>query len=175
MIDKIALPSTAERIVAALSWGGFASFIPSVFESPWEKPTPPMAGFPISICYTGLPRDRRPDDGETYLVSTYWFDPASYHEDDELRAMTYRARAACNYRVVLGYAKKEHCWEGRKLRGTEAIIAASGPELVRFAIQLTLPSLDPGEPAEPMLTRRETASAGIWIFKPDHPRARTLQ
>jgi len=174
MSGEIVFPTTQERIVSALRWGGYASFVPCVIESPWERMTPPAAGFPISICFTGLPR-HRDGDTQSYVVSSYWFAPSTYHEDDEFREMTYRSRATNSYRVVLRYAKKQRCWEGEKLHDDEVLISASGPEMVHFIVQLTMPGIDPDEPSEPLLTRLETASAGIWIFKPDHPRTDTLK
>jgi len=171
--NEIVMPTTSERIVTALRWGGYASFMPCVIESCWDRLVPPLAGFPISVCFTGLSRGE--DCGETYVVSTYWFDPRSYHEDDELRAMTYRSEPASNYKVVIGYIKKDRRWEGRKLRDGEVIITASGSDLIHFIVQLTLPGVHVGEPVTPLLTQRETASSGVWIFKPDNPRQGEMQ
>ena len=168
-------PTTLERIVSALRWGGYASFIPCIFESPLDGPVPPLAGFPISVCFTGLRQNESRAGAQHYVVSCYWFDPRSYCEDVELRRMTYRSKLASNYHVVIEYRKRNEQWEGRKLRDGEVIINASGPELFRFMIQLTMPGVDPAEPVEPLLTRCDTASAGIWIFAPESPHVRGLQ
>lgn len=85
-------PTTLERIVSALRWGGYASFIPCIFESPLDGTEPPLAGFPISICFTGLPQNESRAEAQHYVVASYWFDPRSYREDDELRRMTYRSK-----------------------------------------------------------------------------------
>jgi hypothetical protein len=168
-------PTTSERIVSALRWGGYASFIPCIFESPWDGPVPPLAGFPISVCFTGLRQNENRAKAQHYVVACYWFDPRSYCEDDELRRMTYRSKLASKYHVVIKYLKRDRRWEGQKLRDGEVIIDASGPELFRFMIQLTMPGVDPVEPVEPLLTRCDTASAGIWIFRPDNPQVRKVQ
>lgn len=129
--------------------GGYASFIPCVISQVCND-TAPLAGFPISICFTGLSLDDHRD--ARYVVSCYWFDPRSFDESEEWQSMTYRARHRSEYEVVIAYSKKNRRWEGRKLGGDEVVVSASGPELTRFVIQLTMRGLDDGEHANPMLT-----------------------
>ena len=53
------------------------------------------------------------------------------------------------------------------MRGSEVVVTASGTELTRFVIELTRRGLDNDEHVEPMLTRVETASTGIWVYEPE--------
>jgi len=170
-------PPAEERILNALHSGGYASFIPGIIESPFRdlNPAPPMAGFPISVCFTGLPQEGDREQAALYVVSSYWFDAKTYHEDDEHRAMTYYPSRPSSYKVMIRHLKKENRLEGLKLRDDKIIVDACGIRLDRFMIQLTLAGIDPGETVEPMLTRRDTASAGVWIYNPDFGRKRKVQ
>lgn len=167
MSDVNWFPHTSQQIVHALCFGGFASFIPCVIEPVWEGEAPPPAWFPVSICFTGLQRGDQTDAG-SYVVSCYWFDPQSYMETTEHQSMCYRSRfLKSQYQVVLARSKVKENWEGRKMRGSEVVVTASGTELTRFVIELTRRGLDNDEHVEPMLTRVETASTGIWVYEPE--------
>jgi hypothetical protein len=165
MSDVNWFPHTSQKIVNALRFGGYASFIPSVIQPVWDDVHAPLAGLPISICFTGLRMDGDRDAG--YVASCYWFDPQTFSEDEECQSMTYRSRYASEYRVVLVYSKQKGCWEGRKMRGDEVVVTAHGIDLTRFVIQMTMRGLHDGEHVEPMLTRTDTASTGIWVFEPE--------
>jgi hypothetical protein len=78
-----------------------------------------------------------------------------------LRAMTYYPKSRNGYRVVLVYHKPELRWEGRKLDGDRLLVTASGTELDRFIIQLTMRGIEP----------RRTCS-GNWIRGGHCPRGR---
>jgi hypothetical protein len=158
-------PHTSQKIVHALRFGGFASFIPCVIEKVWGHIAVPLAGFPISICFTGLRMEG--DRNAGYVVASYWFDPQTFNEDEECQSMAYRSRYASEYQVVLQCSKRDGSWTGRKMRGSTVVVTAAGDELTRFVIQMTMRGLDKGEHVEPMLTRTETASTGIWVFEPE--------
>jgi hypothetical protein len=158
-------PRTSQQIIHALRFGGFASFIPCVIEPVWEGEAPPLAWFPVSICFTGLRLDDHRDP--SYVVSCYWFDPHSYKETTEYQSMCYRSRyLKSQHQVVLARSKVKENWEGRKMRSGEVVLTASGTDFTRFVIQLTMLGLDDGEHVEPMLTRVDTASTGIWVYDP---------
>ncbi len=153
------------KYAQALSAGGFVCFLPHVIHPAWEEPAPLLAGFPISVCFTGLGAQvgHQP---VTMLTSCYWFDPTTYREDDKLRQMTYRTKPANEYSVDLLYHKRLGRWEGRKLCGGNILLIAEGTELPRFIIQLTKVGLTQGEVAQPLLTCADTASAGVYVFTP---------
>jgi hypothetical protein len=156
-------PHTSQQIVSALRMGGYASFIPCVISQVWDEKAP-IAGFPISICFTGLSLDDHRDAG--YVVSCYWFDPRSFQENEEWQSMTYRSRYPSEYEVVIAFSKKNQNWEGHKVRGGKTVVKASGTDMSRFVVGLTMDGIDNGEHVEPMLTRTDTASTGIWVYDP---------
>lgn len=158
-------PHTSDKIINAVRIGGFASFIPSVIIPVWDDVDVPLAGFPISICFTGL-RWSDEMDAASYVVSCYWFDPQSYNEDANCQSMVYRSRCQSDYQVLIQCSKRDRRWTGRKMRGSKVVVTAAGDELIRFVIQMTMRGLDRGEHVEPMLTRTDTASTGIWIYDP---------
>jgi hypothetical protein len=174
MPKEIWFPGTSQQIVHALRFGGFASFIPCVIGQSWNDLGAPLAGFPISICFIDLPKNEKRDDG-SYFVSCYWFDPGSYDESEECQSMSYRSRFESQYQVVLDYSKKDRKWKGRKLRHGEVVIAASGHDLTRFVIELTMRGINNGEAVERMLTRVDTASNGIWVYEPQLAHVGKLQ
>jgi hypothetical protein len=166
MADENWFPHTSQQIVSALRMGGYASFIPSVIEPVWDGEAPPLAGFPISICFTGLPMAPDQDAG-SYIVASYWFDPQSYDDNAAYQAMIYRSRyLKSGYQVALRRFKRDRSWEGCKMRGDEVVVTASDPDVTRFVVKLTMQGLDNGEHVEPMLTRTDTASTGIWVYDP---------
>jgi hypothetical protein len=60
-------------------------------------------------------------------VRAVWYhpDPASYIEDEHIRQMQYKSRAASQYSVTITWDKDRGRWETRNYRGYE---------LVRFAL-----------------------------------------
>jgi len=52
------------------------------------------------------------------------------------------------------------------MRDDEIVVTASDTDFTRFVVKLTMRGLDDGEQVEPMLTRTETASSGIWVYDP---------
>ena len=157
-------PHTSQQIVSALRMGGYASFIPCVISQVWDD-TLPLAGFPISICFTGLPQEDHREAG-SYVVSCYWFDPRSFNESEEWQSMTYRSRYPGEYEVVIAFSKENQSWEGHKVRNGKTVVKASGTYMTRFVVGLTMDGIDKDEHVEPMLTRTDTASTGIWIYDP---------
>jgi hypothetical protein len=164
MSNQSWLSQTSPQIVSALRMGGYASFIPCVITQVWND-TLPLAGFPISICFTGLSLDDHREAG-SYVVSCYWFDPRSFNENEEWQSMTYRSRCPSEYEVVIAFSKKNQNWEGHKVRGGKTVVKASGTDMTRFVVGLTMDGLGDGEHVEPMLTRTDTASTGIWVYDP---------
>jgi hypothetical protein len=67
---------------------------------------------------------------------------------------------------VLVYHKPELRWEGRKLDGDRLLMTASGMELDRFIIQLTMRGTEPDEPALEIGSGEDTAHAGVYLFTP---------
>jgi hypothetical protein len=154
------------KYVEVLRAGGFVCFLPNVIDPTWREPAPRLAGFPTSICFTGLPPDLGRQPVAAALTSCYWFDPLTYQEDEQIRAMTYYTEPRNEYRVELLHHKRESQWEGRKCRGGEVLRTADGPELRQFIIQLSLLGIERDELVQPLLTCKDTASASIYVFTP---------
>ena len=166
MADRNWFLHTSPKIVNALRMGGYACFIPCVIEPVLEGEIPPLAWFPVSICFTGLRWTDEMDDA-WYEVSCYWFDPQTYKETPEYQSLCYRSRHLNDkFKVVIARSKTKKQWEGRKLRGKNVLVSASGSDLTRFVIQLTMLGPDKGEHVESRLTWTETASTGIWVYDP---------
>lgn len=155
-----------QKCLQALHAGGFVCLLPHVIDPAWRDPAPRLAGFPITICFTALSPEsgRLPSAG--VLVSCYHFDPSTYYEDALLRAMSYYPNPRSGYRVVLVYHKPELQWEGGKLEGDRLLLEASGVELDRFVIQLTMRGIEPDEPAQEIGSADDTAQAGVYLFTP---------
>ena len=152
--------------VRALRSGGFVCFLPRIIDPAWSGPAPLLAGFPISVSFTGLPPNLECQPFPFAVTSCYWFDPSSYYEDETVRTMLYHPKTPCRYGVELLYDKREPRWEGKKFRQEKVLLWASGLELGQFIIQLTSRGTEPDEPCRPLRTPEETASAGVFVFMP---------
>jgi len=156
-----ALPE-CQKLIDAIRAGGFVCLLPQVIEPSWGGPAPLLAGFPLNVSFTGLQSHIR--QRPRLVVASYWFDPTTYREDGDVRAMSYRPNPPTAYRVELIYWKKKGQWEGRKYRANQPLLTANGSELQRFIVQLTQCGISPDEPTRAM-TRESTASAGVFVFE----------
>ena len=154
------------RCVRALRAGGFVCVLPHVIDPAWGGHAQLLAGFPITVSFTGLSREVE-QDCQFAVTSCYVFDPSTYVEDEERRSMTYLCQAPCAYRVELVYRKRESRWEGQKLQDAQVLVNASGPELQQFIIHLTMLGVEPGEPVRKLQTIEGSSCAGIYVFTPD--------
>jgi len=163
-------PNDYQKYIEAIRAGGFVCLFPQLIDPSWHSPARLLAGFPLNVCYTGLSEQSTNCQCPALVVASYWFDPATYREDKEVRAMSYRANPPSAYHVELIYWKKKQQWDGSKYRDDELLLTANASELHRFIIQLTVCGLSPGEPTQAM-TCQHTASAGEFVFIPEWPSA----
>ena len=157
----------SEGVIQALRAGGFACLLPNVINPAWGGHAIRLAGFPISICFTGLSPKSERGCQLPVVTSRYAFDPSTYFENADVRTMTYFTDPRTDYRVELVYRKRESLWEGRKIHGKNILHTASGPELRQFIIQLTMLGLEVDEPIRELRTLEDTGSAGIYVFNPE--------
>ena len=155
-----------QKCIDAIRAGGFVCLLPQLIDPSWRNPAPLLAGFPLSVCYAGLSKQVPDHPTPPLMTSSYWFDPATYREDDESRAMSYFTNPRCEYHVDLIYWKKKQQWEGSKHRAGKVTLTAQGSELRRFIIQLTLCGIEPDEQTQAMMTCNDTASVGVFVFSP---------
>jgi hypothetical protein len=148
--------------------GGFVCLLPHTIDPAWSDPVSPLAGFPLNISYVGLAVND-PLLGPQPVAACYWFQPDTYSEDDQSRHLSYLPRKQSQFRVELTWSRHEHCWQGRKFKGTELLRLSQGPELQRFILQTEMCGPEPDEPTEPFTSCRETASAGVFVFAPTLP------
>jgi hypothetical protein len=156
----------SEDVIQALRAGGFVCLLPNVINPAWGGHAIRLAGFPITICFTGLsPKSER--GCQLAVTSCYKFDPSTYLENADVRTMTYVSDPRSEYRVELVYGKRESLWKGRKLCGEKILHTASGTEMRQFIIQLTMLGLEVDEPIRELRTLEDTGSAGIYVFNPE--------
>ena len=153
-----------QKCIDAIRNGGFVCLLPQPIDPSWRDPAPLLAGFPISVGYTGLSNQVANRPNPPLMTSSYWFDPATYREDNETRAMSYFTNPRCQYHVELVYSKKKRRWEGSKRRAGTLRLTAEGSDLRKFIIQLTLCGIESDEPTQVMRTYADTASVGMFLF-----------
>ena len=78
-----------QKCIDAIRAGGFVCLLPQLIDPSWRHPAPLLAGFPLSVCYAGLSKQFPDHPTPPLMTSSYWFDPATYREDDETRAISY--------------------------------------------------------------------------------------
>lgn len=158
--------NSAHEMLVALRSGGFVSLLPEVIEPTWRPPALLLAGFPMGIHFTGLPRVSNPDDAQFFIASCYWFAPETYREDDDRRIMLYTSKPQSDFFLKVTYWKRKQQWEGLKNREEKCILSATGHDLKRFIIQLTCRGIAEGELVQPILNLDDTRSSGAYIFVP---------
>jgi hypothetical protein len=159
-----------QKYVDAIRAGGFVCLLPQVIDPSWCSPAPLLAGFPLNVHFMGLSEQAGERQLQRLVMASYWFDPATYREDEDVRAMSYFANVAREYHVEVIYWKRKQQWEGRKYRADQLLLTAEGYELQRLILQLTLCGISLGEPAR-AIQRQETASAGAFVFMPEDLRS----
>jgi hypothetical protein len=157
----------SEDVIQALRAGGFVCLLPNVINPAWGGHAIRLAGFPITICFTGLSPKSGQDCDSAVMTCCYKFDPSTYLENADVRTMSYVTDPRSDYRVELVYRKRESGWEGRKICGGKILHTASGPELRQFIIQLTMRGIRADEPVGELRALGDTGSAGIYVFNPE--------
>ena len=157
----------SEDDTPALRAGGFVCLLPNVINPAWGGHAIRLAGFPITICFTGLSPKSEQDCEPAVMTCCYKFDPSTYFEDADVRTMTYVTDPRSDYRVELVYRKRESGWEGRKVCGRKILHTATGTEMRQFIIQLTMLGVESDELVRRLRTLEDTGCAGIYVFTPD--------
>lgn len=119
--------------------------IPFQIEADWDPRYAHLAGFPLNVLYSGV---RRSDaDGQPHVAAAcYWFDPETYHEDEQTREMRYRPRERSPYHVRVIVRKDTGAWETFKYRGEVLLFQSSGAEFRGVMIAATAAGLRSDEP-----------------------------
>ena len=125
----------SDDVPQALRAGGFVCLLPNVINPAWGGHAIRLAGFPISICFTGLSPKSEQDCDSAVMTCCYKFDPSTYFEDADVRTMSYVTDPHSEYQVELVYRKREFGWDGRKLCSGKILHTASGPEMRQFIIR----------------------------------------
>ncbi len=154
------------RYVAAMLAGGFVSFLPGVIETDWDDVAHRVAGLPVAISFCGLPPDLDRQSVPFALTSSYWITPATYWETEEARGVHYRTRPASDFRLSLLYLKRTQSWAGRKYRGKQLLVEATGRHIWEFIINFTGQGREAEEPAQAFLTCEDVAALRVYVWVP---------
>src|ERR1035437_3135873 len=68
----------SEDVIQALCAGGFVCLLPHVINPAWGGHAIRLAGFPITICFTGLSPKSGQDCQFPVVASCYKFDPSTH-------------------------------------------------------------------------------------------------
>jgi hypothetical protein len=154
------------KYVAVMLAGGFVSFLPGLIESEWDDVARWVAGLPLAISFCGLPPDLDRQPVPFALTSSYWINAATYWETDQARGVHYRTRPAGDYRVSLLYMKRTQSWAGRKYRGEQLLVEATGRHIWEFIINFTGQGREEDEPAQAFLTCEDVAALRVYVWVP---------
>jgi hypothetical protein len=152
------------KCLRALRAGGFVCLLPHVIDPAWGGHAVRLAGFPITVCFTGLSSDS--EQGRQIVTSCYDFDPSTYLENEDVRTMAYFTRLHSSCSVELLYQKGQCRWEGRKLCDGKVLVTATGPELRQFIVQLTMRGIEPDEAAQGIASAENIAHTCVYLFTP---------
>ena len=125
-----------------------------------------VAGLPLAISFCGLPPDLGHQPVPFVLTSSYWITPATYWETAETRGVRYRTRPASDYRLSLLYMKRTQSWAGRKYRGEQLLVEATGRQIWEFIVNFTLQGREADEPARAFLTCEDVAALRVYVWMP---------
>jgi len=167
--------NSTHKMLGALRKGGFVSLLPEVIEPTWAPPAVLLAGFPLGIHFTALPKVPNRDDVKFFIASCYWFAAETYREDDDRRIMLYISKPRSDFYLQVTYWKRKQRWEGLKNREEKCILSATGHDLKRFMIQFTCRGIAEGELVQPIMNLDATRSSGAYIFVPTETLAATIQ
>ena len=151
------------RYVAAMLAGGFVSFLPGVIETDWDDVAHRVVGLPVAISFCGLPADLGRQSVPFALTSSYWITPATYWETEEARGVHYRTRPATDFHPSLQYLKRTQSWAGRKYRGGQLLVEATGRHIWEFIINFTGQGREAEEPAQAFLTCEDVAALRVYV------------
>jgi hypothetical protein len=120
--------------------------VPLAFGPDWDpRFGPEFGGFPTDLLYTGV---RCSDDGElTVFGAAYFFDAASYVEDNNTRQGVYYGQLASPYWVRIVISKFDGSYRVCKYRDSEVVAESSGANLRDAVLQATQIGLQTDEPA----------------------------
>jgi len=118
------------------------ALIPHPIEADWDlESASRLAGFPVNLRYGALRRTGN-------MRVTYYFDPASFRENEVSLSMRYFPRQESEFSVEVIIHKPDAAIETRKYRGSQLVCSAHGADFRMAMIHATLAGLEPGEPTD---------------------------
>ena len=126
--------------------GGFVAHVPLAFGPDWDpRFGPEFGGFPTDVLYSGV---RCSDDGElTVFGAAYFFDAASYVEDENTRQGVYYGQLPSPYWLRIVISKFDGSYRVFKYRDSGVIAESRGSDLREAVLQATQIGLHADEPA----------------------------
>jgi hypothetical protein len=126
--------------------GGFVAHVPLAFGPDWDpRFGPEFGGFPTDVLYSGV---RCSDDGELNVFgAAYFFDAASYVEDENSRQGVYYGQLPSPYWLRIVISKFDGSYRVSKHRDSEVIAEARGSDLRQVMLEATQIGLQADEPA----------------------------
>src|SRR5690349_658147 len=149
-------------ILNAILNGGFVAHVPLAFGPDWDpRFGPEFGGFPTDVLYTGV---RRSEDGDfTVVGAAYFFDAASYVEDEHSRQGVYHGQLPSAYWLRIVISKLDGSYRVYKYRDSEVIAEARGVDLKGVMLQATQVGLQCDEPA---VEHEHRWSGRLMLFNP---------
>ena len=126
--------------------GDFIACVPHRIEADWdEKWGPLLAGFPLNIVYTFVPRESKHSEILAIIIARYEPDLVTFRETKKTRELTYFNREGGTYfvRVVLDRASGR--LETLKYKGEKLVACASGMNFESAMVHTTLAGIEKDE------------------------------
>jgi hypothetical protein len=146
-----------EECIRAIESGGFVAHLAKVFDASWGAEYAALAGFPVSVIYTGV------RDG-VLARSCYIAFPSTFSEDAECRELIYAPRQPALYSIHILHKKGAEQWEIFKIHGERVICESGGKTIKQAMLHATMMPLESDEPALP--AGNEIGVAGLYIWTP---------
>jgi hypothetical protein len=142
--------------------GGFVAHVPLAFGPDWDpRFGPEFGGFPTDVLYSGV----RCGEGGGYTVvgAAYFFDAASYVEDENTRQGVYYGQLPSPYWLRIVISKFDGSYRVSKYRDSEVISEVRGSDLRSAMLQATQIGLSGDEPA---VEHEHRWSGRLMLFNP---------
>ena len=125
----------------------FIACVPQKIEADWDKKWGPLlAGFPLNIVYTFVPRESKYSEMLAIITACYEPDLATFRETKKTRTMMYRNSEGGIYRVRVVLNRASGRLETFKYKGEKLVACASGLNFESAMVQTTLVGIERDEP-----------------------------
>jgi hypothetical protein len=125
----------------------FIACIPHEIEADWDKKWGPLlAGFPLNIVYTFVPRESKYSEMLAIITASYEPDLATFRETKKTRELTYFNREGGTYSVRAVLDRASGRLETFKYKGKKLIANASGRDFESVMAHTTLVGIEQDEP-----------------------------